>query len=220
MNNLQFLQQSLSYSFQDENLLTRALTHPSLGAKNNQRLEFLGDAVLQLAVSKRLFYSYKEKQEGVLTRLRQQLVCENALAHAAQKIALDKYILVDKASEHAGVQRNNSVLADTMEAIFAAIYMDGGIEEAFKAIDLLITEVPTSKTDPKSALQEYLQAKKMDVPTYRTLKEEGPPHQRTFTIELLLCGKQIAVGTQQSKKKAEQMAAQIALNYLKEHACD
>lgn len=209
------LQQELGYQFQDVSLLKLALTHPSHHHKHNQRLEFLGDAVLELCVSEKIFEKHPEMQEGAMTQLRQKLVREEKLAKAAESIHLGDAILMDKGCALSGGRKNPSVLCDAFEAVLAAVYLDGGLEAARAVVTHLIGDCSEKgENDGKSALQEYLQAKGKIAPVYQTIAEEGPPHDRRFTVAVVIDGKEISQGTGTSKKRAEQAAATAALELI------
>ncbi|MBE5771576.1 MAG: ribonuclease III [Clostridia bacterium] len=209
------LQQELGYQFQDVSLLKLALTHPSHHHKHNQRLEFLGDAVLELCVSEKIFEKHPEMQEGAMTQLRQKLVREEKLAKAAESIHLGDAILMDKGCALSGGRKNPSVLCDAFEAVLAAVYLDGGLEAARAVVTRLIGDCSEKgENDGKSALQEYLQAKGKIAPVYQTIAEEGPPHDRRFTVAVVIDGKEISQGTGTSKKRAEQAAATAALELI------
>ncbi len=215
MKDLNELMRTLGCSFHNKSLLERALTHPSLGADNNQRLEFLGDAVLQIVISRRLYSDYQSFHEGQLTQMRQKLVCEGALAKAARAVGLGEYLRMDKGCEQTGGRNQDSVLADAMESVLAAVYLDSGLEAAAKIIDRYWPHTAAQTADAKSALQEYLQARGIAAPKYETLKEEGPAHERIFTVAAYVNGQDVAHGRDLSKKKAEQAAARSALESLK-----
>ncbi len=210
------LEKAIGHSFRRPALLKQALTHPSLGHNHNQRLEFLGDAVLELCVSEKIYENHPEMQEGAMTRLRQKLVREEKLAQAASSVHLGEALMMDRSCEYTGGRQNPSVLCDTFEAVLAAVYLDGGLDAARGMVHRLIGDcTETGENDPKSALQEYLQSKGHPSPTYETLGEEGPPHDRVFTAAVLLEGKETARGKGTSKKRAEQEAAAAALNIIK-----
>ena len=209
------LEQALRYRFRDQRLLTQALTHPSKGAQHNQRMEFLGDAVLEMCVSEKIYEMHPEMQEGEMTRLRQKLVREEKLAEAARSMHLGAQLYMDKSCELSGGRQNPSVLCDAFEAVLAAVYLDGGMEEARKIVLRFIGDCSDQGvTDAKSALQEYLQAHGMPVPAYETVEESGPPHERIFTVKVLIEGKETTRGKGTSKKRAEQLAAGAALKIM------
>ena len=217
MTGLETLEKSLGYCFKDVSLLERALTHPSCSRdKNNQRLEFLGDAVLQLTVSDVLFHEHTKVQEGALTNLRQHLVCQDALAAVARRIGLGTYLRMDKGCELGGGRENDSVLCDACEAVLASVYLDGGFDSAML---VLKKHWPLSEAeafnDAKSALQEYLQKRGRPQPKYILCGESGPDHMPTFTVKVTVEDKEYATGTGNGKKKAEQAAAEAALKILK-----
>ncbi len=207
----------LGYTFTRRALFKQALTHPSYGTPNNQRLEFLGDAVLQLCISDLLYADHTNLQEGMLTHLRQRLVREDALATVARQIELGSLLRMDRSCEQSGGRDKSSVLSDAMEAVLAAIYLDGGISAAYDCVKRLWPQTAeVQELDSKSALQEYLQARGHTQPQYDTLSEDGPAHQRVFTVAVTIEGKEYAQGTGTTKKKAEQIAAQKALTMLKQ----
>ncbi|MBQ8080594.1 MAG: ribonuclease III [Clostridia bacterium] len=218
MADLTPLMASVGYHFEDQSLLFRALRHPSLSADNNQRLEFVGDAVLQLAISDRLFRDRPDYQEGKLTQARQHLVCEEALADIARKINLGHYLQMDRSAESGGGREQSGALSDAMEAVLAAIYLDGGFAAAREVIDRLWPASETATEDAKSALQEYLQALSLPLPEYRLDAEDGPAHERSFTVSVLIQGKVFAQGEGRSKKQAQQAAALKALQQLQHEA--
>ena len=216
MEQLQQLMDTLGYRFQNEQLLRLALRHPSLGAQNNQRLEFLGDAVLQLLISHRIYVKHPELHEGALTRLRQRLVCEQALADIAVKIGLGTYMSMDHGSEMSGVRYQSGSLSDAMEAVLAAVYLDGGFEHARDLVNRLWPDTLDLTEDTKSHLQEVLQARGEQVPVYELMREEGPDHARIFTVRVHLADGRFAEAQGQSKKRAEQAAAAAMLSSLEE----
>lgn len=180
---MQTFMEALGYTFRDPALLQRALTHPSMGAEDNQRLEFLGDAVLQYVMSDLLFRKHPQEQEGGLTHQRALLVCEAALAQVARKLGVGHVLRMDKGEELTGGRDKPSVLADAMEAILAAVYLDGGMEAARRMVQLhwpKAEEVQRPMQDSKGALQEFLQRDGGEAPTYRIIGQDGPPHDRPF----------------------------------------
>ncbi len=209
------LETAIGYAFRNPALLRRALTHPSLEHENNQRLEFLGDAVLELCVSEKIYAMHPEMQEGAMTRLRQKLVREEKLAQIARDIRLGDALRMDKSCAATGGRQNPSVLCDAFEAVLAAVYLDGGMESARGMVLRLVGDCSENgETDAKSALQEYLQAAGQPMPSYETLGEEGPPHERVFTAAVLVNGRETARGKGTSKKRAEQEAAAAALKKI------
>ncbi|MCL1795333.1 MAG: ribonuclease III [Clostridia bacterium] len=214
---VQALMQALGHVFRDSGLLCLALTHPSAtnrgGKENNQRLEFLGDAVLQLCVSEALFSRYPQKDEGSLTRLRAAIVREESLADAARRISLGEYLRFDHGEAMSGGRDKSSVLADALEAVLAAIYLDAGIDAARKACIRVLGDFSGVRTahDWKSSLQEKEQADGHDAPVYRVVSEEGPPHARVFYVEAQLQNGARGVGRGLTKKQAEQEAAHAVM---------
>ena len=216
MVQLQHLTEALGYTFQNEQLLRLALRHPSLGAQNNQRLEFLGDAVLQLLISHKLYQEYPNLHEGAMTRLRQRLVCEQALADIAQKIDLGAYMAMDHGSEMSGVRTQSGPLSDAMEAVLAAVYLDGGFERAREVVSRLWPAQLEATEDAKSRLQEVLQSQGEQIPSYELVREDGPDHDRVFTVRVVLADGRFKEATGHSKKRAEQAAAAAMLSSLEE----
>lgn len=216
--NLTELENALGYQFHNQQLLRLALTHPSCGPENNQRLEFLGDAVLQLAMSDIVFAAHPEKEEGGMTFLRARMVREETLCTVAKKLNLGKYLRMDHGCEMGGGRNRPALLADAMEAVLAAVYLDGGFDPAARAVRALWPreqDVPLPVTDNKTALQEFLQARGLPSPEYRTIAEEGPAHQRVFTVAVYTQEKEAGRGRGNSKKRAEQAAAGEALKVLR-----
>ena len=216
MVQLQHLTEALGYTFQNEQLLRLALRPPSLGANNNQRLEFLGDAVLQLLISHRIYSGHPDLHEGELTRMRQRLVCEQALADIARRIGLGAYMSMDHGSESSGVREQSGPLSDAMEAVLAAVYLDGGFERAREIVDRFWPRDLSYGEDAKSRLQEVLQARGEQVPSYDLIAQNGPDHARIFTVRVLLADGRFAEAQGASKKRAEQAAAAAMLASLKE----
>ncbi len=215
--NLQKLETSLGYHFRDDSLLRLALTHPSCGPENNQRLEFLGDAVLQLAMGDMVFSAHPDLEEGDMTFLRASMVREETLCAVAQKLELGKYLRMDHGCDMTGGRRRPAVLADAMEAVLAAVYLDAGFETALKLVRALWPreqEAPVPVTDNKTRLQELLQARALPLPEYRTVAESGPAHLREFTVAVYIEGREAGRGVGNSKKRAAQAAAGAALECL------
>ena len=212
------LEAALGYRFRHQAFLRLALTHPSCGPQNNQRLEFLGDAVLQLSMSDIVYHAHPEEEEGGMTFLRARMVREETLCAVARHLGLGAYMRMDHGCEMTGGRERPAVLADAMEAVLAAIYLDAGFGEAVRVVKTLWPreqEVPLPVTDNKTALQELLQARGLSSPAYHTVAEEGPAHLRVFTVEVVSEGKPLACGRGNSKKKAEQAAAGEALTALR-----
>lgn len=210
----QTLCDKLGYAFKDASLLRRALTHPSASGDDNQRLEFLGDAVLQLCMSDIIYTAHSRMREGQMTHLRALLVCQDALCNVARALGLGQHIAMDKSCAASGGRDKPSILSDAMEAVLAAVYLDGGFAAARAVIARLWKDDDSRDIrdiDSKSLLQQRLQADQLGTPTYDTVLEQGPPHLRTFTVAVYLAGRELARGTGASKKRAEQEAAKNAL---------
>ena len=217
MDALQTLMQALGYQFKDPTLLKQALTHPSCGGNDNQRLEFLGDAVLQYLMSDLLYASHPKDQEGSLTHQRALLVCEAALSQVARKLGVGPAMRMDPGEEMSGGRDKNSVLGDAMEAILAAAYLDGGLDAPRGIIQRnwpRPEDVHRPMQDSKSALQELIQKKDHEAPTYEIVERSGPPHDPHFVAAVCHHGKELARGGGKSKKEAEQAAAVHALASL------
>lgn len=214
---MQTLMNALGYQFKNPSLLRQALTHPSMGAEDNQRLEFLGDAVLQFLMSDILYATHPRDREGQLTHQRALLVCEAALSQVARSLHVGEALRMDKGEELTGGRDKPSVLCDAMEAILAAVYLDGGLAPARQIILRCWPkpeEVNRPMQDSKGALQEHLQKDGGDAPTYQILSQEGPPHDRTFEAAVYRYGVELARGSGRTKKQAEQAAALSALEKL------
>lgn len=220
------IQDITGYSFNDAQLLRQALTHSSYVNENgltrtdcNERLEFLGDAVLELVSSEFLYTKYADMPEGELTKTRASLVCESALASDARSMGLNGYLLLGKGEENTGGRERDSIISDALEALIGAVFIDGGFESA-KALILkfVLTDVEDRKMfyDSKSMLQEAAQQEFETAPVYEIVGETGPDHSKTFEAEVLLNGEAVGKGTGKTKKSAEQMAAYNALRRLKD----
>lgn len=220
------LEDVLEYRFEKPELLEQALTHSSYANERlggaldcNERLEFLGDAVLGMVVGDHLYREHPDLPEGDLTRLRASMVCEEALAEVAKGWQLGDCIRLGHGESLNGGHERSSILADAVEAVLAAIYLDGGIAQVRRTIRqfILSHEASTGRIrDHKTALQEYVQQESGHVLTYELMAAQGPDHQKTFTMAVLLDGKQVGQGDGHSKKEAEQMAAKVALEQLQE----
>ncbi len=218
---LDILEATLGYHFKNRQLLEKSLTHPTYAhehpdpeLKDNQRLEFLGDAVINLVVGHLLMIRFPDAREGELTRMRANLVSESGLSTQARDLNLGAYIRlgVGERATHGG--EKSSILADTLEAIMAAIYLDGGIEKAFVIIQKLFSSLlGQPKSDAKTDLQELVQKKLGIIPTYQVMDEAGPAHEKVFTVELSV-GDMTTTGVGRSKKLAEKSAAEKALKQL------
>jgi len=210
--------EALGYHFRDEALLRRALTHPSMGREDNQRLEFLGDAVLQFIMSEKLFRDHPAEREGALTHRRALLVCEAAQSPIAKRLGIGEALCMDRGEELTGGREKPSVLCDAMEAVLAAVYLDGGMEAARAVVERCWPpeeEVSRPLQDAKGALQEALQKHGEEAPTYEITGHSGPPHAPVFTATVYRKGKAMADGQGKTKKQAEQEAALAALKQLK-----
>lgn len=216
------LEAALGYRFENITLLQNALTHSSYANErwhdslmSNERLEFLGDSILGMVVANHLYAAFPNRPEGELTRLRADLVCENNLARVAARLDLGKHLLLGHGEEQGGGRGRASILADAVESVIAACYLDGGMDAARKLIETFVLQdmpvVGLRNNDYKTALQEKVQQKKNQVLTYELVGEEGPDHDKHFTVRVLLNGAVIGVGTGSSKKRAEQAAAKNAL---------
>ena len=214
-------QKELGYSFNDIKLLTRALTHTSYANEHSiesyERLEFLGDAVLQLLTSQYIYKNFPNFPEGKMSRMRANIVCEATLFRIAQKLNLGAYALLGKGEEATGGRERPSILADMVEATLAAIYLDGGIEKAkeviFDAYGHIIDAAALGKLnfDYKTALQEKLQEKGSVKIEYLLVKDEGPAHDKTFTMAVVTDNKILGTGVGKTKQEAAQQAAKAAL---------
>ena len=224
---MQELEKKLNYTFRDPALLSEALSHSSYanehraaGLRSNERLEFLGDSVLGFVTAEFLFVQHPGLPEGDLTRIRAALVCEQSLYEVAQKLELGRYLKLGRGEEAGGGRNRTSILADATEAVFAAVYLDGGIGEASALIHRVLLDaereevVEERRRDYKTALQELIQRQADQVLTYRMIGEEGPDHNKTFLAEVLLNGVQAGTGSGHSKKEAEQSAAKAALQKM------
>lgn len=216
---------SLKESFSDVKLFEQALTHRSWlnehpnQRSSNERFEFLGDAVLEFIVSQELFDKFPQKEEGYLTALRANLVNTKNLFEVAKKLDLGKYIFLSKGEEEGGGRSNISLLADCVEAIIGALYLDGGTSKASEFIlENIVSKVPEKikepLKDPKSLLQEKIQAKGLPTPKYKVTQESGPDHNKSFVIEVMVNGQVLGTGKGKSKNQAEQSAAENALTSL------
>ena len=220
------LETALGYKFQNITLLQNALTHSSYANErwhnsllSNERLEFLGDSILGMAVATYLYHNFPDRPEGDLTRMRADMVCENSLALIANRLGLGQHLLLGHGEERFGGRTRPSILADAVESVIAAAYLDGGIEAAKGIITrFVLCNVPTTKmqnTDYKTALQELVQQKKNQTLCYQLVGESGPDHDKVFVAQVLLNDQVVGEGTGSSKKRAEQDAARVALEKLK-----
>ncbi len=222
---LQELEQKIGYTFQDFSLLKRAMMHSSYTNekhlekyKCNERLEFLGDAVLELVSSEYLFRESPKVSEGELTKTRASMVCEPSLALCARDICLGDYLLLGKGEEATGGRKRDSVTSDAMEALIGAIYLDGGFTSAKEFIHrFILTDLENKKLfyDSKTILQEIVQAEKAEVISYHLVREEGPDHNKSFYVEVNIGGTRYGAGQGRTKKAAEQQAAYEAIMKLR-----
>lgn len=224
---MQGLEKKLGYNFKNISLLNTALSHSSYanenkrsGAESNERLEFLGDAVLGFVVAEYLYRNFPQLPEGKMTRLRAELVCEKGLNEVAEKLRLGEYLLLGHGEERGGGRERPSILADAVESVLAAVYLDGGIAPAEKFIrDFILNPFEAGESgndeDYKTLLQELVQREHSQTLEYRLTGESGPDHAKVFQVEAILNGKAISAGTGKSKKDAEQSAAKHALEILK-----
>ena len=219
------LEADLGYRFRNITLLQNALTHSSYanerwhdGLKSNERLEFLGDSILGMVVAEYLFRSFPDRPEGELTRMRADMVCEKSLAAVADRLKLGEYLLLGHGEERLGGRTRASILADAVESVIAASFLDGGMEAARGIITrFILSDVPVKRlhnADYKTMLQELVQQKKNQSMVYTLVGESGPDHDKHFEVELSLNGAVVGRGSGSSKKRAEQDAAHSALKFL------
>lgn len=226
---LKKLQEHLGYRFQDPALLIQAVTHrsfahenPAAGIQDNERLEFLGDSVLNLSLSHLIFHRYPELNEGELSRLRAGLVNEGQLRRLAERLGLGKSLRLGKGEEKSGGREKGSLLADALEALLGAVYLEAGYETASRIMETLLEPILEASRagllrgfDFKTELQEYCQGLYRKTPDYEVLREEGPDHRKLFFVKVRLDGSGIGQGQGGSKKAAEQEAARAALGRLR-----
>ncbi len=224
MSTLDNLESVIRYHFKDQKLLEQALTHRSFANEaglphlsDNERLEFLGDAVLEIVVSDYLYKERPNMQEGELSRLRAALVCEPTLASCAVEMGLGDYLMLSRGEDFSGGRTRKSILSDAFEAVIGAIYLDGGMENAKDFITArLLNDIDHKQLffDSKTKLQELVQGSHNGDIYYRLVKEEGPDHAKSFTVSVFVNKKKIGTGTGTSKKAAEQEAAYNGLMFL------
>lgn len=221
MEPLERLQQAIGYRFRDRLLLERALAHRSTGAENNERLEFLGDGLINFLVGAALYHARTGDEEGALSRLRASLVREESLARLARDLRLGEVLHLGESELKSGGFRRDSILADSLEALMAAIFLDGGFEAAREACHRLflplLTMLPDAETlkDAKTRLQEWLQAKGRPLPRYEVLSETGPAHRRHFAVRCALVDADLVADAEgSSRRTAEQGAAEAMLAKL------
>lgn len=220
------LKEKFDISFKNEALLMEAMTHSSYANEHkemkgiyNERIEFLGDAVLELTISDWLFRQFPHFQEGQLTKLRAQIVCEDSLSLLAKECSLNKYLLLGKGETLSGGREKPAILCDVFEAFIGALYLDKGVNEVQRFLNLVV--IPKIKngryeliTDFKTELQEYLQQNGTVHIRYELVKEEGPSHDKIFTVQLIVDGKKYKTASGKTKKAAEQMAAKLTMEEL------
>ena len=219
------LEAAIGYRFRNITLLQNALTHSSYAnerwhdsLKSNERLEFLGDSVLGMVVADYLYRNFPDRPEGELTRMRADMVCERSLAAVANRVGLGQHLQLGHGEEQGGGRSRDSILADAVESILAASYLDGGMEAAQSLIQrFILCDVPVSglhNADYKTALQELVQQKKNQVLSYALTDQSGPDHDKTFWVDVMLNGQVVGHGSGTSKKRAEQAAAKAAIEAL------
>ena len=219
------LEAAIGYRFRNIALLQNALTHSSHANErwhnslmSNERLEFLGDSILGMVVAEYLYRNFPDRPEGDLTRMRADMVCETSLAAIANQLELGKHLLLGRGEEQGGGRGRASILADAVESVIAACFLDGGMEAARGFIQrFVLTNVPVKKlhnVDYKTVLQELVQQKKNQVLSYALVGESGPDHDKQFQVEVSLNGKPVGMGSGSSKKRAEQDAAHSAIQAL------
>lgn len=220
------LKEKFDISFNNEALLMEAMTHSSYANEHkemkgiyNERIEFLGDAVLELTISDWLFRKFPHFQEGQLTKLRAQIVCEDSLSLLAKECSLNEYLLLGKGETLSGGREKPAILCDVFEAFIGALYLDKGVNEVQRFLNLVV--IPKIKngryeliTDFKTELQEYLQQNGPVHIRYELVKEEGPSHDKIFTVQLIVDGKKYKTASGKTKKAAEQMAAKLTMEEL------
>ena len=217
--------EKIGYQYKDKSLLEQALTHSSFAneqkinkSKNYERIEFLGDAVLELVSSEFLFRTNPDMPEGQLTRTRASMVCEPALAYCARELELEKYIRLGKGEEMTGGRYRDSIISDVMEAVIGSLYLDGGFVVAHDFIHRFILSDLENKIlfyDAKTVLQEIIQKTPGNVLTYNLISEEGPDHNKVFWVEAFVNGEALSKGCGRTKKAAEQQAAYDAILYFR-----
>ena len=219
------LEKAIGYRFKNISLLQNALAHSSYANErwhnslmSNERLEFLGDSILGMTVADHLYRNFPDRPEGELTRMRADMVCEKTLAAVANQIGLGQHLLLGHGEEQGGGRSRESILADAVESIIAACYLDGGVESAAAFIrSFILCHVPVKQlqnVDYKTKLQELVQRKKNQVLSYELIGESGPDHDKQFMVQVSLNGNVVGQGNGRSKKRAEQDAARVAIEKL------
>ena len=225
MADLNEFQSKIGYTFKNQHLLEQALTHSSYANEkhmkkhsDNERLEFLGDAVLEIVSSEFLFINYPQKPEGELTKLRASIVCEPTLALCTKPLDLGKYLRLGRGEDHTGGRKRKSILSDALEAVIGAIYLDGGFTNAKEfVLNFILNDIEHKQLfyDSKTILQEIVQENGTQPVEYILTKEEGPDHNKNFTVEARVNGKVMGQGSGHTKKAAEQAAAYQAIRVLR-----
>lgn len=219
------LEEAIGYHFHNISLLQNALTHSSYANErwhnsllSNERLEFLGDSILGMLVAEYLFRTFPDRPEGELTRMRADMVCEKTLAAVADRIGLGKHLMLGHGEEQGGGRSRESILADAVESVIAACFLDGGIQAALGFVQrFILVEVPVHKlhnSDYKTQLQELVQQKRNQSLRYELVGQSGPDHDKKFDVEVSLNGAVVGLGSGSSKKRAEQDAARCAIEKL------
>ena len=226
---LKELEERIGYQFHDGQFLRQAMTHSSYANEHrldksacNERLEFLGDAVLELVSSDFLFHKYSDKPEGDLTKIRASMVCEPTLAYCATEIDLGTYLMLGKGEDATGGRGRSSVVSDALESLIGAIYLDGGFANAKEFIHCFILNDIEHKQlfyDSKTILQEMVQASSQEHLEYEVLRADGPDHNKTFEVRAMLGAEEIGRGTGRTKKAAEAVAAYRGILKLRENIC-
>ena len=224
--NLAALEQKIGYHFQNHKLLVQAMTHSSYANEKklgklgcNERLEFLGDAVLELVSSDFLYHRFPGIPEGELTKKRASMVCEPSLAFCAREFGLPQYLLLGKGEDMTGGRNRDSIVSDATESLLGAIYLDGGFASAKEfVLSFILNDIEHKQLffDSKTILQEIVQEKGSQPIEYRLIKEEGPDHNKSFTVEAIVSGRTEGQGTGHTKKSAEQAAAYEAIRNMKQ----
>lgn len=215
-----WLSKTLDYNFSDVGLLQQALTHRSASGRSNERLEFLGDAVLDIVISEALFHSLPDAPEGDLSRLRASLVRDTSLAGIAAELGLGEHLILGSGERKTGGHRRQSILADALEALFGAVYLDSDFETAADLIDRVFKDklevLPRADElrDPKTRLQEWLQARGAALPEYELVNVSGKAHQQRFEVHCLVPDQEPAKGEGRSRRGAEQQSARRMLEQL------
>ncbi|RUO80595.1 ribonuclease III [Idiomarina tyrosinivorans] len=219
------LEQQLGYEFRDKGLLERALTHRSAAAKHNERLEFLGDSILGLVIAEALFERFPKEPEGDLSRMRATIVCGRSLAKFARRIGLGEFLRLGQGELKSGGYRRDSILADSVEAIIGAMYLESGLSSCQQHIrewfaeQLQTIQPGINQKDPKTRLQEWLQARQQPLPNYEVVATQGQAHNQQFTVSCTVEGLDTpCLGRGTSRRKAEQAAASDAFEKLQENA--